>query len=139
MDQALLDTDIFSEVLKRKNQNVVQNATAYRQHFGHYTISVITVTEMINGFQKRGREDRITALITALATEEVLPLDRDASVIAGRIYGELERAGQPIGRADPLIAAIAIQHSLKLVTGNVKHFERIVAVGFTFAIEDWRL
>lgn len=139
MDQALLDTDIFSEVLKRKNQKVAQNASAYRQYFGRYTISVVTVAEMVKGFQKRGREDRIQALIAGLATEEVLPLDRDAAVIAGRIYGELEKIGQPIGRADPLIAGIAVQHKLKLVTGNVRHFQRIVALGFRFDVEDWRL
>ena len=98
MDQVLLDTDIFSEVLKSKNQNVVRNAGAYRRHFGRYTTSAVTVAEMVKGFQKKGREDRIQALIAGLATEEVLSLDRDAAIIAGRIYGALEKTGQPIGQ-----------------------------------------
>src|SRR3989304_2274863 len=126
MDRALLDTDMFSEVLKAKNQKMVQNATAYRRQFGCYTISAITITEMVKGFQKRGREDRIQSLIASLATEEVLPLGRDAAVAAGRIYGELEKSGQTIGRADPFIAGIALAHNLVLVTGNTRHFERIV-------------
>ena len=138
MDRALLDTDMFSEVLKARDQNVVRNARAYRQQFGRYTISAVTVTEMVKGFQKRGREDRIQSLVAGLVSEELLPLDRDAAVIAGRIYGELERTGQPIGRADPLFGGIALAHNLVLVTGNGKHFERVITLGFPLSLADWR-
>jgi tRNA(fMet)-specific endonuclease VapC len=139
MDRALLDTDTFSEVLKGKNQNVVRNARAYRQQFGRYTVSAVTITEMFKGLQKRSREDRIQALIASLATEEVFTLDQDAAIIAGRIYGELEKAGQTIGRADPLIAGIALAHNLVLVTGNIRHFERVVALGFPLSLSNWRV
>lgn len=47
MDLALLDKDIFSEILKGKNARVMQNATTYRNQFGHYIISAITLTEVI--------------------------------------------------------------------------------------------
>jgi tRNA(fMet)-specific endonuclease VapC len=139
MDRALLDTDTFSEILKARNQRVVQHATAYRHLFGCYTVSAVTITEMVKGFQKRGREDRIQGLVASLAMEEVLPLDSDAAVAAGRIYGELEKSGQTIGRADPLIAGIALAHDLVLVTGNMRHFERIVALGFPLSLADWRV
>jgi predicted nucleic acid-binding protein len=101
MDRALLDTDIFSEVLKSKNQNVVRNAAAYRHHFGCYTLSAVTIAEMVKGFQKMGREDRIQTLIAGLTAEEILPLDYDSAIIGGKIYGELEKSGKTIGRADP--------------------------------------
>jgi tRNA(fMet)-specific endonuclease VapC len=138
MDRALLDTDTFSEISKAKNAQVLQNARSYRDKFGHYTISVVTLTEVVKGLQKRGRLDRIDDLILRLSTEEVLPLGFHAAVIAGRIYGELERAGQTIGRADPYIAGIAIASGLTLVTGNTRHFERIVALGFPLTLADWR-
>ena len=138
MDRALLDTDIFSEVLKSKNQNVVRNAAAYRQRFGCYTLSAVTIAEMVKGFQKMGREDRIQTLIAGLTAEEILPLDYDSAIIGGKIYGELEKSGKTIGRADPLIAGIALHHRLTLITGNAKHFERIIALGFPLAIRDWR-
>ncbi len=57
MDKSLLDTDIFSEVLKAKNPSVVQIARTYRQQFARYTISAVTVTEMVKGFEKMGRDD----------------------------------------------------------------------------------
>jgi predicted nucleic acid-binding protein len=43
MDRALLDTDIFSEILKGIDQSVVAKAVAYRAAFGYYTLSIITV------------------------------------------------------------------------------------------------
>jgi tRNA(fMet)-specific endonuclease VapC len=138
MNRAILDTDTFSEVLKAKNQNVLQNARAYRTQFDCYTISTVTLTEIVKGFQKRGHEDRIQSFISSLATIEVLPLDRDAAIVAGRIYGELEKTGQTVGRADPLIAGIAIMRNLMLVTGNTKHFERIAALRFPLLLDDWR-
>lgn len=138
MDRALLDTDIFSEVIKAKDPLVSQGACVYRQMFGRYTLSTITVTELVKGFQKRSREDRVVDLLAAIADEEILALDVAAAVTAGRIFGELEKAGLPIGRADPLIAAIAIEHDLPLVTGNTKHFERVTALGFPLRLLDWR-
>jgi len=138
MDKVLLDTDIFSEVLKGQNQIVARNAAAYRRHFGHYTLSAITVMEVVKGLQKAQRLERIQPLLAALATEEVLPLDQEAAELAGRIYGDLERMGQPVGRADPMIAAIALQHKLVLVTGNMNHFERILTLGFPLSLHDWR-
>jgi tRNA(fMet)-specific endonuclease VapC len=138
MDRALLDTDTFSEIIKAKNAIVMRNASAYRHQFGHYTISAVTVTELVKGLQKRSREDRIQNLIAGLAKEELLPLDLDAAVIAGRIYGELEKAGLTIGRIDPLIAGVAISKSLTLVSGNIKHFERIIALGFPLKLADRR-
>jgi hypothetical protein len=38
VNKALLDTDIYSEVLKAKNPSVAQNAAAYRQQHGVYTV-----------------------------------------------------------------------------------------------------
>ena len=138
MNKALLDTDTFSEILKAKNANIVRNAKNYRSRFVHYTFSVVTVTEIVKGLQKRGFVDRIESFVESVATEEVLPLKLTDAVIAGRIYGELEKTGQPIGRADPLIAGLAISHGLTLITGNTRHFERIVALGFPLLLQDWR-
>ncbi len=39
MDKALLDTDIFSEILKGINRNVIAQATTYRTFFKRYTES----------------------------------------------------------------------------------------------------
>lgn len=138
MGPALLDSDMVSELLRGKNADVARHAAEYRRQHGRYTLSVITVVEVVQGFAREQRDDRIVDFNRRVSTEEILPLDRVAADIAGRIYGELDRTGQPIGRADPLIAAIAVRHGLALVTGNVRHFERIVQLGFPLQLDNWR-
>ncbi len=39
MDKILLDTDIFSEILKQKHEKVVARAEQYHSYFGFYTIT----------------------------------------------------------------------------------------------------
>ncbi|MGH8582315.1 MAG: type II toxin-antitoxin system VapC family toxin [Gammaproteobacteria bacterium] len=138
MDRALLDTDIFSEILKGRNQNVVAKATQYRSAYGHYTISVITVLEIVKGFHKLQREDRVQQFLDGLPGVELLTLDQRSAALAGRIYADLERVGQPIGRADPMIAAIALGHGLTLVTGNLAHYQRIQTLGHGINLDNWR-
>ncbi|MBI3989429.1 MAG: type II toxin-antitoxin system VapC family toxin [candidate division NC10 bacterium] len=139
MDKALLDTDIFSEILKGVHQNVVAKATSYRTTFGHYTISTITVIEIVKGFHKLKREDRVQQFLAGLPTVELLTLDLRSAELAGRIYADLERLGQRIGRADPMIAAIALRHGLTLVTGNLAHYQRIQALGYGLKLDNWRM
>lgn len=138
MDKALLDTDIFSEVLKGIDRGVVAQATMYRTVFGRYTISTITVMEIIKGFHRLQREDRIQQFRSALQAAELLTLDFQSAELAGRIYADLERTGQPIGRADPMVAAIAVQNHLTLITGNQAHFQRIQTLGYDLKLTNWR-
>jgi len=110
----------------------------YRAAFGRHTISVITVIEIVKGLHRIGREDRIREFLASIPSLELLSLDVRAAETAGRIYADLERAGQPIGRADPMIAAIALCHGLTLVTGNSSHYRRVQSAGYELKIRDWR-
>ena len=123
---------------KRKHQHVVSAAHAYYQQFGCYTTSTITILEVIKGFHKMNREVEIQTFLEHVAEAEILTLTTKSAELAGRIYAELERTGQPIGRADPIIAAIAITENLLLVTGNTKHYERIQQLGYNLRLANWR-
>jgi tRNA(fMet)-specific endonuclease VapC len=138
VDKALLDTDIFSEILKGIDQNVVTHATAYRTAFGRYTISVITVMKIVKGLHKLQREDRVQQFLAGLANVGLLTQDLYSSESAGHIYADLERTGQPIGRADPIIAFIALRYVLTLITGNVAHYQRIQTLGYGLKLGNWR-
>lgn len=138
MNKALLDTDIYSEVLKAVNPTVASNAAQYRQQHGVYSLSVVTVIEVVSGFQWVQNARRLQGFLTAIASEEVIPLEQPAAELAGRIAGDLSRTGQPIGWADPLIAALAIEHGLDLVTGNTAHFQRIQQLGYPLTLVNWR-
>jgi predicted nucleic acid-binding protein len=139
LNKALLDTDIYSEILKAINQTVTRNATAYRLAMGCLSLSVITVMEIIQGLQKVGASPkRIQAFRTAILPEEILPFDQGAADLAGLIAGNLDHVGRPIGRCDPMIAAVAIRNGLELVTGNTAHYQRIQQLGYSITLVNWR-
>ena len=63
----------------------------------------------------------------------ILPFDTDSGKIYGRLKALLEKRGLSKNEPDLMIAAIAIQHDMILVTGNKKHFMNIPGLN----IEDW--
>jgi hypothetical protein len=73
LNKALLDTDIYSEVLKSVDPNVTRNATAYRQDHGILTVSAVNVTEIVRGFQRNQSQRKLQNFLAAVAQEEVLP------------------------------------------------------------------
>lgn len=139
MDKVLLDTDILSESLKRRDQRVVSRAIAYLAVFGCYTICTITVLEIVKGWHKLQREDKIQQFFAQIAVAEVITLQLSDAELAGRIYADLERTGQPIGLADAIIAAIAVQQDLTLVSGNLSHYQRIQSLGYSLKLDNWRI
>jgi tRNA(fMet)-specific endonuclease VapC len=139
VNKALLDTDILSDIGKGLNPVVTANAKTYRRSFGHYSFSTITVMEIVRGFQKVQSARRLNAFVASLASEEILSFDQAAAELAGRILGELERSGQSIGMADPMIAAVALDHGLELVTGNTTHYQRIQQLGYPLTLINWRI
>jgi predicted nucleic acid-binding protein len=94
--------------------------------------------EVIYGYARTGREDRIRQFLALLARAEVLGLDPTVAELAGRIRSDLERLGSKLMIEDILIAAIAICHGLPVATGNTRHFARIREAGYALVIENWR-
>jgi tRNA(fMet)-specific endonuclease VapC len=139
MDKALLDTDILSEIIKGVDANVVAKATAYRNAFRYYTLSVLSVLEIIKGYHRLRRADRIAQFRSSLIAEEVLTLEKTTADLAGHIFTDLELSGQTIGRIDPMIAAIAIENGLTLVTGNTSHYARLPGLGYSLKLDNWRV
>lgn len=138
MTRSLLDTDILSEVQRQRNPIVVRRATAYHALYGQYTISIVTVIEVVMGHHQAGRPRLAEQFVQGLPALEVLHLDVESAALAGRILAGLRRAGRPIGWADPMIAAIALDHNLTLVTGNTAHYSHIQALGYPLRLDNWR-
>ena len=67
----------------------------------------------------------IDEVIDFLSTLPVLGLCADAADVFGAIKAKLERRGQRLADADLMIAAVALSHDATVITGNLKHFERI--------------
>lgn len=135
---ALIDTDIFSEFMRGRNAQVAAHAAMYESVHSSFTISVVTLMEVTSGWQRRGLQTRIDNLLQHVMGWEILPVNSPIAVLAGRIHGDLVRTGQPVGVADPLIAATALYHQLTLVTGNTDHYRRLHALGYQVLLVNWR-
>jgi tRNA(fMet)-specific endonuclease VapC len=97
-------------------------------------ISSLTLGELVFGAEHSQQVERNLADIEALASRlKVLPFDNKATYHFGQIRASLYRTGRPIGPYDMMIAGHARASGLKLVTNNVKEFERVPGLLF----EDW--
>jgi tRNA(fMet)-specific endonuclease VapC len=75
MARVLLDTDVLSEILKGKNAAVAAIAADYFAEHGRFTMSAVSVAEVVFGLRRVGREDRVALFEASLASAEVLPFD----------------------------------------------------------------
>lgn len=85
MNKSLLDTDIFSEVMKGVDPHVVQKARAYLAVFGRYTVSAATVMESSKGLHKQRSSKKLKQFLSHLSAAEVLPFEQNSAEVAGRI------------------------------------------------------
>ncbi|MFM6113439.1 MAG: type II toxin-antitoxin system VapC family toxin [Sphaerospermopsis kisseleviana] len=124
----LLDTCLISElVAKQPNQKVLDWVDAQIPETLY--LSVITIGEIARGICKLTPSKRKESLTTWLNEtlpnrfeHRILTLDVSTMVLWGNLICQLEQNGRPLPAMDSLIAAIALQHSLSLVTRNEKDF-----------------
>lgn len=131
----LLDTDIISHVLRRSPPLHLIARIAATPPEAQFT-SAITLGELYYGVYRlgQGASGLLGRLDQLLADERVvLPFDMAAARRYGELRAALERHGTPIGDADVRIAAIALDRGLTVVTGNVRHFQRVPGL----VVENW--
>ena len=122
----LFDTDAISEVLKRRPAAAYVRwleSVAREDQFA----SAVSVGELYRGaFRSPHRNMHLQQIETRLLpTLTVLPYDSDVARVYGELAATLERQGRRLADADLQIAATAVHHALELVTGNIRHFERV--------------
>ncbi len=131
----LLDTDVVSNLFKRAPSTGLIRRLASIP-LDHQFTSSVTLGEIVYGaYRVPKRTTRLLTQVDQLLTPNlpVLPFDELAAREYGRIRAELDGQGMPIGDADLQIGAIALSRGLTVVTGNVKHFQRIP----NLSIENW--
>lgn len=135
----LFDTDAVSELLRRKPTPgfVTWLRTVPREE---QFVSAVTLGELYQGAFPSSDADRHLANIEkkVLPAVTVLPFDVAVARTYGRIRADLESSGRPLADADLQIAATALYHGLELVTGNLRHFQRVAGLLVSRALADAR-
>ena len=97
-------------------------------------IPAVVLYELEVGLAKSVQpEKRQQQLAQMQAVVAILPFGTAEAQAAAQIRAALERAGEPIGPYDVLIAATALANGGILVTHNVREFGRVPGL----QIEDW--
>lgn len=139
MSKVILDTDILSEFLKGHNAAVVERAARYARDHGVFSLTSITVFEIVSGLEAKGASSQLQAFLAWLRlNEEIVPVAEDYRS-AARIKARAGKQGDIVELPDCLIAAVAARLGRPVVTGNTKHFRSLQNTGIiTLVIENWR-
>ena len=128
----LLDTNTCIMHLRSSRPAVAANLAA--RSAGDIVLCSVVKAELIFGALRSSKPaDNLQKLSQFFSGFVTLPFDDSSARRYGEIRSALVRAGTPIGPNDLMIAAIALENGLTLVTHNVNEFRRVAGI----RIEDW--
>jgi tRNA(fMet)-specific endonuclease VapC len=131
--ESLVDTDILSFYFKGDSK-VVEKFNDYLTEFDVTNISIITYYEILGGLRFKKAEKQIKEFEEFVNNNTIIHISEESAKISGDIYADLRQKGITIGTSDILIAGIAIENELTLITNNEKHYDSIRGL----KIENWK-
>jgi tRNA(fMet)-specific endonuclease VapC len=134
MKRALIDTDILSYYFKG-NPIVIKHFESYLDFFDSIEICLITYYEITSGLLANNAFIQLQVFERFVDENKVIPLSEKSSKISAELYAKLRQTGNIVDDIDLLIAGVAIENELVLITNNQKHFGRIP----NLKIENWTL
>jgi len=124
MDRVLIDTDILSYYFKG-DKVVIKNFELYLQQHDLIEISIITYYEISGGLLAKNALKQLSVFEDFVLDNLVIPMTDNSARISAELYSTLRQSGKIVDDIDLLIAGIAIDNDLTLVTNNESHFNRI--------------
>lgn len=132
----LLDTNVLIALMRGNEPSV---RTRYAQAVGVGDVlatSTVVAFELRYGVEKSARKlENGQAVDAVFDSLQVWSFDEGDACAAAAIRASLEAAGNTIGAYDLLIAGVALNRGITLVTANTREFERVTGL----AVEDWSL
>jgi tRNA(fMet)-specific endonuclease VapC len=131
--ESLVDTDILSFYFKGDSK-VFDKFNDYLKEFDVINVSIITYYEILGGLKFKKAERQIKEFEEFVSNNTIIHISEQSAKLSGDIYADLRQKGITIGTSDILIAGIAIENELTLVTNNERHYESIKGL----KIENWK-
>jgi predicted nucleic acid-binding protein len=126
----LIDSTLFIHA-ERSGHTPPQLVAALESRFGdvELALSVMSAGELFHGCwradtpsRRARREEFVEALLAAIP---VVPLTLPIMRVYGEIDAQLTTRGQRLPTSDLLIACTALSRGDDIVTGNMRHFNRV--------------
>jgi tRNA(fMet)-specific endonuclease VapC len=129
--KAMLDANVCIRVLRDRPVHIKERFKSEAHALG---ISTIVLHELYYGAERSERPDVQRANVDAFTAQlTIADFDPSAAEHAADIKANLAAQGNLIGPNDLLIAGHARSLGLKLITGNLKEFNRVDGL----RCEDW--
>ncbi len=129
----MVDTDILSFYFKG-DPIVLEHFNDYLKEFDGINISIITYYEILGGLSFKKAQKQIKEFEEFVNNNTLIHISEESARISSSIYADLRQRGFTIGTSDILIAGIAIENELTLITNNEKHYEPIQKL----QIKNWK-
>jgi len=130
----LLDTNACIAIINGRPSAVRERLREAWHRASRVSVSSIALFELWYGVAKSQRvaanRERLSVFMAKL---DGLPFDDRDAEAAGAVRAALERAGEPIGAYDTLMAGQAVNRGMILVTANVAEFDRVARLRW----ENW--
>ncbi|MCF6269733.1 MAG: type II toxin-antitoxin system VapC family toxin [Melioribacteraceae bacterium] len=132
MNRVLIDTDILSYHFKG-NKIVINNFQKYLQNYDLIEISLITYYEIVGGLLAKNATKQLKIFEDFVIENLIIPMTEKSAKISAELYSLLKKSGRTVDDIDLLIAGIAIDNEMIMVTNNESHFNRIPGL----KVENW--
>ncbi len=127
-----LDTDLLVAVLREEER--AKRKVEQLDQEGRHATTAVNAFELFYGASKSKMvEQNVRETHRLLSRLDLFPLSLGSAEKAGVLFGALELKGQPIGLRDAMIAGVALDHKLTLVTRNKKDYGRVPGL----SLEEW--
>lgn len=120
MTSLLIDTSVLIDFLRRQDKVQTLFAVLVQEMTYQFSVSILTHTELYSGKSVWGSSKRKQELEDLLAGLSLLPLSSEVSLVAGKLVAE-----HNLDLVDAVIAGTALEHSLPIVTLNVRDFKKV--------------
>jgi tRNA(fMet)-specific endonuclease VapC len=117
----LLDTDVLIEILEKRSEKGEELYSTVIETGESVCTTSINLHELLYGLKKYNKSTK------TLLQFPVLDYSKDDARVSSDIESQLEKKGNSIRRTDAMIAAIAINKSVSLLTLDNRHYAAIAA------------
>ena len=127
-----MDTDLLVAILRKKEE--AQKKMDQLDKEGRQATTTVNAFELFYGAHKsKMAEENVTKTRTILSRLLVLPLGLGSAERAGDIFAALERKGTALDFRDAMIAGIALDSKLPVVTRNKRDYSKVPGL----EVEEW--
>jgi predicted nucleic acid-binding protein len=120
----LIDTDVLIGLERGVARDELERAIGEEDR----AISVVTVSELLHGVHRATgaqRAHRSAFVEHLLAGMQALDINEQIARVHAGVWAELAATGNMLGAHDLWIAATALAHGMRLVTGKSGEFRRV--------------